>query len=243
MARYGPLDDTPTLVSEVWTAATLGSQDVLVDSDYPATLFSLGYLNHFGFTHIDNQSYFCDYSDGVGYLHTISTNKGTNEGDTDDGSIYGVLDLPYGYFPIVASSYGGDIVISATSTSDTNINQGNARLFFWDTTSVSFYRSVLLPDPICSVLKYINGILYGISGSLNGGYRLFRYVGGDAIETLKIIEDGNPPLQNASDFAGNRIVWACNTTYPFISSGIMAYGSKSDLFPRGLHNIGVSNFI
>ncbi len=99
-----------------------------------------------------------------------------------------------------------------------------------------------LPDPICSVLKYVNGVLYGLSGSLNGGYRLFRYVGGDAIETLKIIEDGFPPLQNAADFAGNRLVWGANTTLPIVSSGLYAYGSKSDLFPRGLHHIAISGF-
>lgn len=230
------------ITNGVWTGATLGSQTALTDSGYPTTLFSIGYLNHFGITHIDDQAYFLDYKAGIGYLHTISTTKTTNEGDTNDGSTYGVLDLPTGFAPVTLSSYGNDIAVTATPTSDATINQGNARLFLWDTTSVSFYRSIPLPDPICSVLKYVNGTLYGLSGSLNGGYRLWRYVGGDAIETLKIIEDGYPPLQGASDFAGNRLVFAANTTIPIVSSGLYAYGSKSDLFPRGLHHIAISAF-
>jgi len=226
----------------VWTAVALGSQTALTDSGYPTTLFSIGYLNHFGITHVDDQSYFIDYKNGIGYLHTISTTKTTNEGDTNDGSTYGVLDLPTGYAPVTLSSFGNDIAVAATPTSDTTINQGSAKLFLWDTTSVSFYRAISLPDPICSILKYVNGTLYGLSGSLNGGYRLWRYVGGDAIETLKIIEDGYPPLQGAADFVGNRIVWAANTTIPIISSGLYAYGSKSDLFPKGLHHIAISGF-
>lgn len=230
------------ITNGVWTGATLGSQTALTDSGYPLTLFSIGYLNHFGITHVDDQAYFLDYKLGLGYVHTISTTRTTNEGDTNDGSTYGVLDLPSGYAPVTLSSYGNDLAVSATPTSDATVNQGNAKIFFWDTTSVSFYRALTLPDPICSVLKYVNGTLYGLSGSLNGGYRLWRYVGGDAIETLKMIEDGYPPLQGAADFAGNRIVWAANTTLPIVSSGLYAYGSKSDLFPRGLHHIAISGF-
>ncbi len=230
------------ITNGVWTGATLGSQTGIVDSSYPTTLFSIGYLNHFGITHVDDQAYFLDYKDGIGYLHTISTTKTTNQGDTNDGSTYGVLDLPHGYAPTTISPYGNDLAVAATPTSDTTVNQGNAKVFFWDATSVSFYRALTLPDPICSILKYVNGTLYGLSGSLNGGYRLWRYVGGDAIETLKIIEDGYPPLQGASDFVGNRIVWAANTTIPIVSSGLYAYGSKSDLFPKGLHHIAINSF-
>jgi hypothetical protein len=242
VSRYGPLDNSPSLVNTVWTGATLGSKTALVDTSYPATLFSIGYLNHFGFVHVDNQAYFLDFKAGIGYVHSILTSKTTNEGDTNNGSTYGALDLPFNYIPITACSYGNDIVIAATLTSNSVINQGAAVLFFWDATSVSFYRMVKLPDAICSILKYVNGTLYGLSGDLSGGYRLWRYVGGDAIETLKIIEDGYPPLQGAADFAGDRLVWGANTTLPIVSSGLYAYGSKSGLFHKGLHHIAISGF-
>jgi hypothetical protein len=245
LSRYGPLDDTPTLVDEVWSGSTLGSQGLLADATYPVTLFSIGYLNHFGFVHSNGCAYFLDYQDGRGFIHKIQTTMDIYQGDTNDGSAFqsvGDLSLPLDYIPVVGVSAGEDIVVAGTKTTDTTINQGNAFLFFWNAADELFYRKIALPDPICSVLKYVNGVLYGISGNLNGGYRLFKYVGGDAIETLKIIEDGYPPLQNAADFAGNRIVWAANTTIPYITSGIMAYGSKSDLFPKGLHHIGISDF-
>jgi len=247
VSRLGPLNGSPTITNGIWTGSTLGSQDALIDTDYPVSLFSLGYLNHFGTTHVDGRAYFLDYADGVGLVHQIHTMKGTVEGDTDDSlipSAYGILDLPFNYIPVSISSYGNDLVVSASYTTDATINQGKAALFFFNPadTTPSFYRVVSLPDVLCSGLKYDNGVLYGLSGDLAGGYRLFRYVGGDSIETLKIIEDGVPPLQAAVDFAGNRLVWAGNTTTPVITSGLYAYGSKSDLFPRGLHHIAITTF-
>ncbi len=242
VSRYGPLDGSPTITNQVWTGATLGTQTAMVDTSYPTTLFSIGYLNHFGFTHTDNIAYVLDFKAGIGYVHAIHTKKTSAEGDTDDGSTYGALDLPFNYIPITACSYGNDIVISATLTSSTTVNQGGTVLFFWDTTSPSFYRMLKLSDAICPIIRYVNGVLYGLAGDLTGGYRLFRYVGGDTIETLKMIEDGYPPLQGAVDAVGNRLVWGANTTLPIVSSGIYAYGSKSDLFPRGLHHIAISGF-
>lgn len=242
ISRYGPLNNSPSLTNGVWTGATLGSQTALVNTTYPTTLHSTSYLNHFGVTHVDNDAYFLDYKAGVGYVHKISTVKTTDEGDTNDGSTYGALDLPFGYLPTSISSYGNDIAVTATPTSDGTVNQGPAKLFLWDTTSVSFYRAISLPDPICTVLGYENGTLYGISGSLGGGYRTWRYVGGDTIETLDIIEDGNMPMQGSHCFVGNRMIWATTTTIPIISSGLMAYGSKSNLFPKGLHYIAPSDF-
>lgn len=237
ISRYGPLNNSPSLTNGVWTGATLGSLTALTNTTYPTTLFSTKYLNHYGTSHVDGDAYFLDYKAGVGYVHKISTIKTTDEGDTNDSSTYIVLDLPFGYMPTSISSFGNDLAIVATQTSDTGVNQGNAKLFLWDTTSVSFYRAISLPDPICTVLGYENGVLKGISGSLSGGYRLWQYVGGDTIQTLKIIEDGNPPMQGAFAFVGNRMVWAATTSTPIVSSGLYAYGSKSDLFPKGLHNI------
>lgn len=233
------------ITNGVWTGASLGSQTALTDTSYPVTLFSVGYLNHHGIVHSDGAAYFLDHKQGRGFVHKIQTTRTTNEGDTNNGSAYqsvGDLSLPRNYIPVSIVSAGIDVVISATPTSDAAINQGNAILGFWNAADELFYRFVKLPDPICSAMAYTNGVLYGLSGSLTGGYRLWRYVGGDSIETLKIIEDGYPPLQNAIVASGNRIVWGANTTYPMVSSGLYAYGSKSGLFPNGLHNIAVSAF-
>lgn len=233
-----------SLIGNTFWTSTL-SETALTDTGFPTTLFSIGYLNHFGFAHSDGASYFLDSKNGRGFIHKLQTTRTTNQGDTDDGSAYqsvGDLSLPFDFVPVTAVSYGIDIVISGSRTVDTTTNQGNAILCFWNAADELFYRIIKLPDPICSNLKYVNGVLYGLSGDINGGYRLFRYVGGDAIETLKIVEDGYPPLQMASDFAGNRFVWGANTTTPVITSGLYAYGSKSDLFPRGLHHIARTSF-
>lgn len=233
------------ITNAVWTGATLGSQTALTDTNYPATLFSLGYLNHFGWVHPDNSAYFFDYKDGTGMLHRINTKKVTNEGDTNGTtvpSLYNALDLPFGFIPMTGASFGNDIAIAASQATDATAHQGNAKLFLWDGTADSFYRAVSLPDPICSVLWYENGVGYGLSGAISGGYRLWRYVGGDSVETLKIIEDGYPPLQMARAAVGNRLVWGANTTTPVVTSGLYAYGSKSDLFARGLHHIARTNF-
>lgn len=233
------------ITNGVWTGATLGSQTALVNTKYPLYLQSTNYLNHFGFAHTDGAAYVLDFKLGLGYVHKIQTTRTTNEGDTNDGSTYGSvsgLTLPRNYLPFVACSFGTDIAIASTKTISASINQGNAILSLWNAADALFYRHIPLPDPICTWLKYVNGNLYGLSGSLSGGTRLFRYLGGDAIETLKIIEDCQPPMQYGADFIGNRIVWAANTTTPMISSGLYAYGSKSDLFPRGLHMCAVSDF-
>lgn len=234
-----------SLITNTYWTSTL-SLTALTDTGYPTTLFSIGYLNHFGFAHSDGASYFLDSKFGRGFIHKLQTTRTTNQGDTNNGSAYqsvGDLSLPFDFIPITACSYGIDIVVSGAKTSDSTVNQGNAELFFWNAADELFYRRVKLPDPICSNLKYVNGILYGLSGDINGGYRLFRYIEGtDAVETLKIIEDGYPPLQMASDFVGNRFVWGANTTLPIVSSGLYAYGSKSDMFPKGLHHIAISSF-
>lgn len=245
VSRLGPLDGTIVMEDEFWSG-TLGKTN-LEDSDYPQTLFNIGYLNHFGISHLDGASYFLDFKDGVGYVHMINTEKGTAQGDTDSSvrpSAYAILDLPFDYVPVTIGPYGEDLCVGASFTTSTDITQGPAALFFFKPadTLPSFYRKVPLPGVLCSVIKYDNGVLYGICGDIAGGYILFQYVGGDTVQTLKIIEDGVPPLQAACDYVANRMVWAANTQVPVVTSGLYGYGSKSDLFPRGLHHIAISGF-
>lgn len=242
VSRYGPLDNSPSLVDNVWKGATLGSQTALTNTTYPTTRNSVLYLNHAHCVHVDNKAYFLDFKNGRPMIHYIKTSKVTNEGDTNSSSTYDAMpNLPYGYIPMAVWSYGQDLVIALSRAgTDGTVTQGPSILIFWDTTSTNFYRIVNIPDPITTGLRYANGVLYIISGHLAGGIRLSRYVGGDSIETLQYIPEGHPPMQNAIDFFGNRIVWAAFTTYPDNSASLFAYGSKSDLFPRGLHNIAVS---
>lgn len=247
VSRYGPLDGTPTLTDGVWTGSTLGTLTAPVDTLYPSNLLGTTYLNHFMTTHVDGSLYFLDYKAGVGMVHMINTKKTTNEGDTNDTtkpSAYNVLDLPFNYMPISISSFGNDLVVSASLTQNGTISQGKSALFFFNPADVtpSFYRIVKLPDPICTGLRYENGILYGFSGQTNGkGYRLFQYVGGDTIQTLKQLDHGYPPMQGAVDAIGNKLAWAADTTVPMTASGLYGYGSKSDLFPRGLHHLATSD--
>lgn len=245
VSRYGPLDGTPALVDDVWTGATLGSQTILTSNVYPTSLLGVPYLSHHGIVHLDGACYFLDYKDGVGMVHFIKTKKVTFEGDTNDTttpSAYNVLDLPQNFLPITLCSYGNDIVVAASYTTSSSVVQGKACLFFFSPGDVTptFYRQVFLPDTICSGLEYANGSLFGMSGDIAGGYRLFQYVGGDTIQTVKYLDEGHPPLQNAVESVANKIVWAADTTEPMIASGLYAFGSKSDLFTRGLHHIATS---
>lgn len=248
VSRYGPLDGTPALSNALWTTSTFGTLTALTDTLYPTTLLGVPYLNHFGTVHVDGSLYFLDYKAGQGMVHLLRTKKVTSEGDTNDTTVpsaYNLLDLPFNYMPVSIVSFGNDLVVSASLTSDDGIRQGSAALFFFNPADVtpSYYKTVELPDSICTALRYENGILQGFSGSLDGnGYRLFQYVGGDSIQTLKYLDDGYPPLQGAVEALGNKIVWAADTTSPMIASGLWGYGAKSDLFPRGLHHLAQGAF-
>jgi len=242
IGRYGPLSATPAFDDDAWTTSPLGSQTALTDTTYPSSRHSTEYPNHPMHHHLsDNKLYVGDVVNGQGVLHAIKTTKTTDEGDTNDGSAFNVLDLPFGYAPFAIESYGLAVVVGASQVNtDTVLRHGQSALFFWDTTSPSFSRVVPLPDPFITALKYNNGVLYGWSGTLQGGVRFWQYVGGDTIQTIKYIEEGHPPMQGAVDAIGNRIAWGAFTTYPTNSASVFAYGSKSDLFPRGLHNIARS---
>lgn len=241
VSRYGPLSNSPSLTDNVWKGATLGSQTGLANTTYPATRHSVKYNNHWGFVHSDNKLYFCDVVNGKGVLHYIKTTKTTDEGDTNDSSTYNALDLPFNYLPYAITNKGTTLIIAASQTTDTTLRQGDSKLFFWDTVSSSFSGNpVPIPDPLTTALMSQNGQIYGWSGNLQGGSRFWRYIGGETIETLFYQEEGHPPLQGAVEGYGNRVFWGTFTTDPVNSASVMAFGSKSDLFPRGVHNVARS---
>ncbi len=243
VSRYGPLDGTPALVDNVWKGTTLGSLTALGNATYPSIRASGNLPKHWGFVHSNNKAYFLDYTAGVGYVHSIKTKKVTAEGDTNDGSAYNELDLPFGFIPTAIGSFNQDIVISGIQTTNGTLDQGKPRLFFWDpTNNVSWYRDMPIPDPIISAIFNNNGALYLWAGKFttNGGYGLYQYIGGETIRTIKIFEEGHPPLAGAVDSIGDRIVWGSWITYPVDVACVWAYGSKLAGLSPAIHNIAIA---
>jgi len=237
ISRYGPLDGTPALTNTVWTGATLGSQTALVNTDYPDAE-GVEYPNHAMHVHTDNKLYFCDFKDGVGYVHYIKTTKVTDEGDTNDASTYAALDLPFGYKPTDIESYGTDIVISAVQTDDTTLRQGKAALFFWDTVSPSFHTMVPIQETIIGALLNVNGNLYVFSGNSNAGNAVGVYRGGQTVQNVAFLETGHAPFAGAVDYYGSRVVWGTKVTQPEEAACVFSLGYKHPSLPtNALHNI------
>lgn len=233
--RYGPLNGTAVYTANVWTGATLGTQTALTNTLYNFQS-SYTFPNHSMTVHGDGSLYVCDYINGQGKIHRIKTTKTTVEGDTNNSSAYGVLSLPFGFFPTDIQSWGTDIVILATQTTDTVLNQGRAALFFWDGATTTFYKGPLyLPDPIATALEILNGQLYIFSGNSQGGVRVSKYIGGDSTQEVAFQEEGTPPPPGSTSVYGNRIYWGNHVTYPADILGVFSYGSKTEKLPQGLH--------
>lgn len=252
VSRYGPLDGTPALTNSVWTGSTLGTQTALVNTTYPTTGSARGgaYSNHVAFVHSDNKLYFCDFDStsstaatrNRGLIHFIRTTFSTTEGTGNDGSTYNALDLPLGFKPTCLGNWGLDLVIGAFQGTNATLDQGHSALFFWDTTSASFYRQVSLPDPFVSAILNNNGILYIWAGkfSSTGGYSLYRYIGGDSVQEIAAFEEGHPPMAGAVDALGDRVIWGSWQTYPDNAACVWSWGSKDRRLPGALHNIARS---
>jgi len=250
VARYGPLNNSPSLTNTVWTGATLGTQTALTNTTYPSIRGSGTFPNHPMHVHTDNKLYIGDFKNGVGYIHYIKTTKTTDEGDTNNGSTYGALDLPFGFMPMDIESQGTDLVIAAIQTTNSTLNQGRAALFFWDTVSESFYSVVYLPDPLVTAVHNHNGLLHIFSGAISNGtdvsngYRVSIYLGGQTLKQVYYSNTGQPPLAGGVDSMGARLVWGTfqqvNTTTsssPTYYATVMAYGSKDSNFSGGVHSI------
>lgn len=260
--RYGPLNGTAALSNALIANSELldgwdgGTDTVMVNTTYPAIRGSGTFPNHPMHAHVDNKLYIGDFKNGIGYLHFIKTSKTTDEGDTNDGSTYGALDLPFGFMPMDIESYGTDLVIAAIQTTNSTLNQGRAALFFWDTVSTSFYHMIWLPDPLVTALYNHNGLIHIFSGGIStgtdvsNGYRLSVYLGGDSLKQLYYSNTGSPPLAGAVDAVGTRLAWGTfqqvNTTTasaPTYYATVMAYGSKDSNFPAGVHSIAKASAV
>lgn len=238
--RYGPLNNSPSYTTGVWTGATLGSLTALTDTTYPTVRDSTLLPNHTACVHGDGSLYFLDYVNGQGLVHRINTKKVTYEGDTNGTTVpsaYNVLDLPFGYMPTAIASLGTDLVISAIQTTDSVFKQGDSALFIWDAVSSSFRVQIPISDPVITGLKNANGTLYMFSGGLvNNGYRLSYYAGGETIKTIFLSSEGHSPLQGAIDALGDKLYWGTikmvqTTSSPEYYAVVMSAGSKDPNVP------------
>lgn len=237
VSRYGPLNGTPALTNTVWTGATLGSQTALTNTSYP-TFAGISYPNHVMHVHVDDKLYLTDFKDGQGLIHFIRTSKTTDEGDTNNGSTYNALDLPFGWMPTAMCSLGPDLVVAAIRTTDTIARQGNCALFIWDTFSSSFYAQIDIPDAVVTALYNLAGQVFVFHGSRHSGYTVSQYLGGTTLQPIFFSEEGPSPFPGAVDALGYRLAWGHSSTYPETTASVLAKGYKHPSLPRNaIHNI------
>lgn len=256
ISRYGPLDGVPSLTNAVWSGATFmnDANKVLKNSLYPYISGGTSALpNHAMKTHTDGFLYVCDvisnlYPSGVaaatqgkGVIHRISTKKVTAEGDTNNGSAYDVLELPFGYWPVALETYGTDLAIVAIPAANSNtltLNRGRAVVFFWDTFASIPYKQVYIPDPVASAILNNNGKLYVFSGNTSAGVRVSQYDGADSFIQVAFQEEGASPYQGAVDAWEDRLIWGGYVTYPTTAACVFSLGSKNQAIDRNaVHNI------
>ncbi len=238
LGRYGPLNGTPALDDDWWTAVL--TLTALHDTVYPS-INGVEMPNHAMHRHTDDKLYFCDVNaSNKGIINYVKTTKTTVEGDTNDTSVYNALDFDYGEYPVSIETYQTDLAIALIEGTDTVIKQMKAKLSFWDTSSSSYYliTSVELADPLITALKNVNGVLYVFSGFATGGCRVSKVVSGYSLEEVVWLPEEFPPISSgAVDHILNRFVWGSNTIEPEASGSVFAIGSKQRKFPLGLHNV------
>ncbi len=235
IARFYPLTSSPSVTQDYWTSTlSLGG---LTDTTYPSIL-GQEIPNHPMFAHTDNKLYFGDVNNaGEGIISYIKTKKTTTQGDTNDGSTYEALDLPYKHSPTCISNYNDNLAIGVIEGVDTTIEQGNAKLVIWKPGAESFSIMAELGDPLITALRNVNGTLYVFSGSASGGCRVSRYLGGQTFEELAYLPDQYPPLQGAVDNLLNKLIWGGQTTEPSASASVFSIGGKSNALNLRVHNI------
>lgn len=241
VARYGPLNGSPSLVQNYWTSTL--SLTAPTNTTYPSLSKGPALPNGVMHRHTDNKLYFTDVVGNKGYLHYVSTTKTTVEGDTNNGSTYQAIDFPLGYYPTCIESYGTDLAIGLieVTSSGHGLRAKSAKIAFWDTTSSSFQKitDVELPDPYITALKNVNGVLYAFTGN-DKSSRILSFVGGYSFTEVDRRMDCQPPLQGAVDNAFYRIYFGSGTNFPSYYPVLYAVGSRIAGL-SGTHPVGVSS--
>ena len=229
IARYGPLNGSPTLVENYWT--TTLSLTAPTNTTYPS-INGVVMPNHTCFRHTNNVLYFCDVTSGnIGILNAIKTTKTTVEGDTNNVSAYNVIDFNYGWYPTAICNWEKYVLVALIEGTSTTVNQKPAKLILWDTISSSFEDVTPdnFSDPLITALRNINGTVYVWSGNATGGCRLSRFVAVQTLDCLAYIPDAYPPLAGAVDQFLTRIVWGSKITTPAVAGVVYSYNS---LYPE-----------
>ena len=241
IARHGPLNGSRSMNQTYWTS-TLSMTALDVGSiTYPVAVRpAIAYPNHPMHVHKhDNKLYIGDVVKNQGVVHYIKTRKVTVEGDTNDGSTYNALDLPYGCYPTDIESLGQDLIIAAF---EGNIGGaftgGKASLFVWDTFAPSWTRRIELPDEYVSALLNVNGTIYIFSGNVGvSGVRITRLIGGYVLDQIGFLQDSCPPFPGALEHAINRILFGGYADHLGDYACVWAIGSKIKGHERSLFNI------
>lgn len=228
VSRYGPLNGSPSLSNTFWTSTL--SKTALVNTTYPS-INGVTLPNHPMHYHAPNNTlYFADVVSGKGTIHSIKTMKTSVEGDTDNGSTYGILSTtPWGYLPTCIESYTDNIAIGCVQGTNATTLQKKAVILFWDTVATAPTKTIAvgLPDPLITAMKNVDGILYVFLGNAQGGCRVVKFAGGYTFQEVGFWEECYPPLPGAVDHWMNRIIFGGQTSYPETSASVFAIGSKN----------------
>lgn len=247
VARYGPLNGTPTLNGDYW--GTTLSKTALTDTTYPThqnLVTGIPLPNHILKRHSDGKLYIADVVGNQGYLHYIATSKTTVEGDTDNGSTYSKLAFGYGLWPTAIESYGQYLAIALYEGPSSGNVSGKAKLAIWDTTSQNFNQILWteLPDTLITALKNENGVLYMTSCSLAlgasqpfPGFRVSQYVGGYTIKELGYFVNGYAPYPGGIDGSADRLLFGSASAVPYSSGCVYSLGLQSSALGRGMFAI------
>lgn len=235
IARYGPLNATPKLETEFWTATTAkycGMSALTDNSSRFIATRNITYPQHVLHPHTDGYVYVADYASGQGLIHYFYfAYDGTGTTAT-----MSALTLPPGYIVTDLESYGTDLAILCSP--DVDYSSGarpkpqNSALFLWDTVSDSFYRHIPINEAIATAMVNKNGELYILSGAIEQGGKLSKYIGGYSFQDLCQFEEGTPPPAGAVDALGNMVVWGVAGSVPTTYAGIMSYGHRNGALPR-----------
>jgi len=239
VSRYGPLNNSPSLVDNWWTSTL--SLSATTNTTYPS-LNSVAIPNHVGHVHGDFSLYFTDFKNGQGIIHRINTVKVTNEGDTNSTTVpsaYNVLDLPWGFYPTAIESFSTSVLILGQYSINGTVNQGKSAFVLWDpTNTTTWYQGpVFLEDPFATAALNVNGKIYIWSGNGQNGFRLSTYSYGETVQDVALFEEGFPPFVTAVDAIGNKVIWGGTTTTPSTTASVWSYGSKDARLPTGIHNV------
>lgn len=242
VARYGPLDGTPTWTTDYWVG-TLGKTALTNTSTYPYAS-NIKIPNHYLHRHSDGKLYIADVVDNQGTLHFIQTTKTTVEGDTDNNSTYDKINVGYGLWPTCIESYGENLSIGLIESNTVLMHTRiPAKIAFWDTVATDINQIIWgeFPDDIITAIKNLNGVLYIISAYAGGGYvRISQYIGGYSIKEIDLINNMDLPLPGAVTGMVNRLIWGSGRRTSYIAngiSGVYSYGLQKSSLGNGIFGI------